>query len=472
MPSTPTSPTTPRNQRRVLSKPLDLETDPNTPIRRLQLHQKCLYERTLPGGAFISAHVNRLQHGYYQSKAIHEPTLDNVFLVSVHFVFHPYNPEKHRFKTAVIKVSLHGADPTEPPETHYRNPLVPMPRILKHAPELMYGSVSPENLQWNFSLSSSLGVSQAPVTASLNPSGSVKTSYKVYHMMSIQGSVRSIQSPLGPDYDIEDAMAVWTLEENILQRSGLPREFDFVLLVHKPNDIEKAYLTVDVDAEVDCWYGVYPKWYTNLGKYMPTQDYTLDFNTDIGQLFLPSDPTRGFNFADLPQPLEQYVQMPGTTYPTDNTAQPQSDDKKPGESKLVNGAHQLRALNAPPTSSPNQSPQSPEAQKAPKSPHTQQPQQSQSPQQQQNSTSPQRRSSQAYASNRHSWAPEAQTLNVRVLLEHSTPPPRSPASRRYSASPVNNLLNNLDGTRQHSIRRRRSQSRLKEYSAQQGTFSH
>jgi hypothetical protein len=131
-----------------------------------------------------------------------------------------------------------------------------------------------------------LGVSQAPVTATLNPNGGMKGSYKVFHMMSVQGSIRSQRSPLGPEYDVEDAMAVWTLEENILQRSGLPREFDFVMLVHKPDDVKNVYLTVDVDAEVDSWFGTYPKWYTSLAKYRPTQDFTIDFNADVGQRFL------------------------------------------------------------------------------------------------------------------------------------------------------------------------------------------
>jgi hypothetical protein len=117
---------------------------------------------------------------------------------------------------------------------------------------------------------------------------------------------------MGSEYDVDDAQAVWTLEENLLQRSGLPREFDFVLLVHKPDDVKIVYLSVDVDAVVGTWFGAYPEWYTNLPKHLPTHDFTLDFNTDIGQRFVPEHPGRGFNFADLPHPLDDYVQMPGT----------------------------------------------------------------------------------------------------------------------------------------------------------------
>lgn len=287
--------------------------DPNIPRKRLHINQKCLYERRLPGKAYISAHVNRLQHGFYKSNVLHEPSIDNVYFVSVHFVFHPHDPESHRFKNAEIEVMIHG-DKNEP--TTRRNPDQSHPRILKHAPELMFGAVSPESLQWNFSLSSSLGVSQAPVSASLNPKAAMKSSYKVFHMMSIQGSVRSMQGPQGSGCNLEDSKAVWTLTENALQKSGLPRDFDFVLLVHKPEDVKHMYMTVNLNAEVGSWFGSYPQWYTNLSQYMPSQDCDISFEHDIGQRFLPSQPGPGYNFANLMHALDDYVMMPGTIYPT------------------------------------------------------------------------------------------------------------------------------------------------------------
>ena len=61
--------------------------------------------------------------------------------------------------------------------------------------------------------------------------------------------------------------------------------------------------------------GSYPKFYMNRKKYRPTQDFHLDFNEDIGQRFLPHT-ARGFNFATLAHPLDEYVIMPGTVYPT------------------------------------------------------------------------------------------------------------------------------------------------------------
>ncbi|KAF1851297.1 uncharacterized protein K460DRAFT_329175 [Cucurbitaria berberidis CBS 394.84] len=413
--------------------------DQNVPKKRFQIHQKCLYERTLPGNAFISAHVNRFQHGYYESSALHESVIGNLYFVSVHFVFHPHDPRSHRFKSAEIKVCVHGDDDhTISYEAPRCRPPTSRPRILKHAPELMFGAVSPENLQWNFSLSSSLGVSQAPVSATVNPTGGMKGSYKVYHMMSIQGSVRSKRSPLGPEYDVEDAMAVWTLEENLLQRSGLPREFDFVLLVQKPDDVKNVYLTVNVDAEIEAWYGTYPRWYANMSRYLPTQDFHLDFNADIGQRFLPSQPGRGFNFASLPRPLDDYVTMPGTVYPTNHT---KNEDDKYGEQKQFRNKiiDDDKAIEA--------SPISPQAQRTPKVPgDPRAPRQNQA-------------QNQNVGQSRHSGVPE--NLNVRVVLEHQYSQASDP--RRFSYSP----LSNLEPTRRPSIRRRKSRSGLKEFGAKQ-----
>lgn len=305
---------------------------------------------------------------------------------------------------------------------------------MKHAPELMFGAVSPESLQWNFSLSSSLGVSQAPVSATVNPSGGMKGSYKVFHMMSVQGSVRSMKSPLGSEFDVEDAMAVWTLEENLLQKSGLPREFDFVMLVHKPDDVKNMYLTVNVDAEVESWFGSYPQWYTNLSRYMPTQDLTLDFNADIGQRFVPAQPGKGFNFGSLPHPLDEYVMMPGTVYPTNDA----NGGSRKNSARLGNIFNEdNKSIVASPTS--------------PKHPSTP-PSGGTRP--------PKRFHGQSSGKERHSWAP--QDLNVRVVLEHQYPQHMA-HPHRDSYSP----LSNQDPSRYPSIRRRKSRTGLKEYGAKQ-----
>ena len=364
-----------------------------------------------------------------------------MYFVSVHFVFHPRDHHYHRFRAATIKVSVRGdaisSTEFEIEKGWYTAPHA-HPRILKHAPELMYGAVSPENLQWNFNLSSSLGVSQAPLSASLNPSGGVKKTYKVYDMMSIQGSLRVLKSPLGPDFDVDDAMAVWTLEENVTQRSGLPREFDFVMLVHKPDSVKKVSMTVDVDATVSSWHGVYPGWYTNLSRFQPNIDSTLDMDTEIGQKFSPEKPARGFNFADLPHALDRYVNMPGTMYPTSES---RSDDRKHGDNSWPRDGDYgpRRSINdyrvsvgAPTASLQSMSPET------------------------QISTWGQRP---GRDSGQHQLIlPD--TLNLKVTLEHAAP--LSPTYRYPGSS-----FTQHDSMRRHSIRRRRSRSGLKEYGVQQ-----
>ncbi|OCL06639.1 hypothetical protein AOQ84DRAFT_390049 [Glonium stellatum] len=405
-----------------------LPKNPNAPDSRYQLQQKCIYERALPGKAYVSAHINRLQHGFYESSATHERPLNNVYFVSVHFVFHPADAISHRFKSATIRIGVHSDfEQSDDPKYHWYYPPSASPRFLKHAPELMYGAVSPENLQWNFSLSSSLGVSQTPVSANLNPSGGVKASYKLYTMMSIQGSLRTLRSPLGLAYDVEDGLAVWTLEENSLQRSGLPREFDFVLLVHRPDDVQDMYLSVDVDSVVDAWFGHYPQWYMNSQSHQPLHRQFLDFQTEIGQKFQPSKLGRGFNFADLPLPLDDYVSMPGTTYPTNDTANSTG-------SRLSQHSSAVQTV------------------------------QSKTHNHQANDDTGHRISSKhssglGNSSNRNSWCPD--TLNVRVLLEHSNS--QSPSSHRYSGSP----RSGQEPLRHRSIRRSKSRTGLNEFSAQQ-----
>lgn len=256
-------------------------------------------------------------------------------------------------------------------------------------------------------------------------------------MMSMQGSIRSKRSPLGPEHDVEDAMAVWTLEENLLQRSGLPREFDFVLLVHKPDDVKNVYLSVNVDAEVESWFGSYPLWYTNLPKYMPTQDFTLDFNADIGQRFLPEQSGRGFNFASLPQSLDEYVIMPGTLYPTNDTRT--NDDMTGGwrrrGGRMKDGSRDIVA--APDRTHPEE-PATPPSRGIPP---------------------PRPVRSESVSDERHGWAPG---LNVRVVLEHQHSQPLSD-HRRHLYAP----LGYQDSSHRPSIRRRKSRNGLKEFSVKQ-----
>ena len=342
--------------------------DPNTPDYRYQINQKLLYERRLPGGSYITAHVQRLQSGFYDSPVVHEDLVDNVRFLAINFVFHPSKNE-NRFKGAEINIALHhnhdatsrdpfnnvpdyarrsiGNEPLPHQHTHATQTsptyggalsrdggLQPhmltrtkaiRPKFLRHAPHILYGSVSPETLNWNFSLAGSLGVSQGPVSASLNPKAGVKSSYKVYEMMEIQGSVRSLRSWFGHQYDVEDGELVWTLDENALQKSGLPREFTFVMLLTKgsgPVDtgLGDVVLDLDIKPKVAGWLGTgtaYPGFIAN--TYRPIHRYTLNLDDEIGQRFEPEIPGRGFNFAQLAASFDDFVFLPGTTSSTSDS---------------------------------------------------------------------------------------------------------------------------------------------------------
>ncbi|KAF2094262.1 hypothetical protein NA57DRAFT_22924, partial [Rhizodiscina lignyota] len=301
--------------------------DPNAPDHRLQLNSKCIYERSLPGGAYITCHIDRLQCGYYDSPSIHEDLIDHVRFLTLHFVFHPASTI-HRFVSATIRASVHnsedsisngshagdGSQHNRPESAQKKKHSGQNPSILRHAPHLLYGSISPETLQWNFNLAGSLGVSEGPANASFNPSGGYKGSYKLYEMMRIQGSSRTWTGRAGPEDDVEDGEVVWTLEENRLQKSGLPREFTFIILLKKGEPETDTVFDIQVDPVISNWVGNYPMWYVNLLPYQPLRKPPIDLETEIGQTFQPCLPGRGYNFANLASSFEDFVALPGTTY--------------------------------------------------------------------------------------------------------------------------------------------------------------
>ncbi|KIW99314.1 uncharacterized protein Z519_00977 [Cladophialophora bantiana CBS 173.52] len=346
------SPLTPRTAARL--------RDPNAPNYRYQVNQKCIYERRLPGGSYITAHVQRLQSGFYDSPVIHEDCIDNVRFLAINFVFHP-SSSTFRFKSAEINIALHHTSEGDKkplqavaglaPKTSHdhgmqiktmSNALVksrdcvhvpsfkpPRPKFLRHAPHLLYGTISPETLNWNFNLAGSLGVSQGPASASFKPSYGVKSSYKIYEMMKIQGSVRTLRSWYGREYDIEDGELVWTLEENKLQKSGLPREFTFVMLLTKGSGgFEQSgdvRLELDVHPKVAGRLGAaYPSLITNLHQYQPFKREILDLDEEIGQVFEPQIKRKGFNFANIASSFDDFVWLPGTAYSTSDGGIPQS----------------------------------------------------------------------------------------------------------------------------------------------------
>ncbi|KAJ5935924.1 hypothetical protein N7454_005222 [Penicillium verhagenii] len=280
--------------------------DPNMSDPRLFVNRPCVYERQLPGGAYITAHVERLQHGFYSSASVADMDAENVDFLAINFVFHPSHTLSHRFKTATIRASVRGSQEMRTSEMHPHGNPPGNPRFLMHAPHLIFGTVSPENMQWSFSLAGSLGISEAPVTASLIPSGSLSRQFRRYEMMRIQGSSRTLKSALGPEYDVESGEIVWSLEENTLQRSGLPREFTFVMLVHKPTADANIKLSLDINPVLDAWFGSYPKMLLSLAKYQPQARRGVNFRREVGQRFEPVDKAGDSTLL----PLRHQVKIP------------------------------------------------------------------------------------------------------------------------------------------------------------------
>ncbi|KAL4898568.1 hypothetical protein BDV59DRAFT_197468 [Aspergillus ambiguus] len=306
--------------------------DPNLANPRLLVNRTCIYERHLPADAYITAHVQRLQHGYYSSPAVSDQDFDHVDFLSINFVFHSPNTLAHRFRAATIRASVHcPRDNTSTTSTTARAPRgssrTHNARFLKHAPHLLYGTVSPETLQWNYSLTGSLGVAELPMMASITPAGGMNGQYRRYEMMRIQGSVRSLASARGRRFDVEAGQVVWTLEENSLQRSGLPREFTFALLIAKPRRDARVHFALDIDPVLQLHCLTYPAWWlTAWPRYRPVPRRPVDFRGEIGQRFEPAAPRErdrndpddarraGFNFAALESSFDDYVHMPGKRF--------------------------------------------------------------------------------------------------------------------------------------------------------------
>ncbi|THC87709.1 hypothetical protein EYZ11_012843 [Aspergillus tanneri] len=316
-PEPPSSSTRPRPSAGTSSE----TTDPNLANPRLLVNRACIYERRLPGDAYITAHVQRLQHGFYSSPAISDQDADHVDFLGISFVFHSPDTMVHRFKAATIRASVSShrdSPPTRNSSLSHpsQKPRTRNPRFLMHAPHLLYGAVSPETLQWSYSLSGSLGVADLPLMASLTPSGGINGRYRRYEMMRIQGSVRSLKSPRGRKFDVEAGEIVWSLEENNLQRSGLPREFTFAMLIQKPRADSRVRFSLEIDPVLQCGCCSYPSWLLGLSKYRPVPRRPVDFRVQVGQRFEPITSEKGFNFATLESSFDGYVRMPGRKFPS------------------------------------------------------------------------------------------------------------------------------------------------------------
>ncbi|KAJ5719664.1 hypothetical protein N7493_007242 [Penicillium malachiteum] len=313
-PSNPPSSSTSHKNRPGKKQKKLLDSNMSNP--RLLLNRPCIYERRLPGNAYITAHIQRLQHGYYSSTTMSDVDARHVDFLAISFVFHATNTQTHRFKSATIRVSIHGEKQRSSSSRSKSDKSQPAnPRFLMHAPHLIFGAVSPETMQWTFSIAGSLGISETPVSASVIPSGSLNKQFRRYEMMRIQGSSRTLKSSRGPRYDVEAGEIFWSLEENNLQRSGLPREFTFVMLIQKQHANNELKFKLDIDPVLQSWYGSYPNLMLSLPSYQPLVRREVDFQQEIGQKFAPiENPDRGFNFAALENTFDDYISMPGRSF--------------------------------------------------------------------------------------------------------------------------------------------------------------
>ncbi|KAI9371481.1 hypothetical protein BJX61DRAFT_534730 [Aspergillus egyptiacus] len=286
------------------------EEDPNIADPRFSINRPCIYERRLPGNAYITAHIHRLQHGFYATPAVSDEDFDHVDFLAVSFVFHSPDTMNHRFKAATIRASLHSAEHEHfrSRHLHGRSSRLKNPIFLMHAPHLLYGTVSPETMQWSYTLAGSLGIAHLPLIASLSPAAGLNGRFKRYEMLRIQGSVRVRDGH-------QASQIVWTLEENTLQRSGLPREFTFAMLIAKPSAGSRVRLELEIEPVLQAWFGSYPLWWLQLLKRYRAVGRNggrgVDLRGSAGQRFRPVVSRRGFNFAALVGCFEDYVDLSG-----------------------------------------------------------------------------------------------------------------------------------------------------------------
>jgi len=188
----------------ALSGILEIKQQENIddPEHKFQVNEQLLFEHEFHGGCYVSAHLQRLQHGIFGDSNIHGAGVMHVTFIVVTFVFHPSISLSHKFQSAIIEVTARSQSD---------EPL----RFVKFAPHLAYGRISTESLKWTFSLGATVGVTKGPVSVAINPSMAHQRDKVLGTMMKIQGSTRS-----APDLGhhkanrITDTRLVWSFEEN------------------------------------------------------------------------------------------------------------------------------------------------------------------------------------------------------------------------------------------------------------------
>jgi hypothetical protein len=128
----------------------------NCPHETYQINEDLLFENEFAGETYVSAHLQRLQHGIYTDPNLHTKHTIYVNFAAITFVMHSSRSLDHRFESAIITIKAKSAND---------EPL----RFLKFVPHQAYGRISSESLKWNFQLGTQIGVNQGPATATVNP---------------------------------------------------------------------------------------------------------------------------------------------------------------------------------------------------------------------------------------------------------------------------------------------------------------
>ena len=95
------------------------------PDHKFQVNHDLLYEREFERGAFVSAHLQRLQNGVFTDSKLHAKDPLHVSFAAITFTFHPVTSSgsaDHRFESAVIEIVAKSNG-------------LPL-RFIKHAPHL------------------------------------------------------------------------------------------------------------------------------------------------------------------------------------------------------------------------------------------------------------------------------------------------------------------------------------------------
>ncbi|RDW89353.1 hypothetical protein BP6252_01385 [Coleophoma cylindrospora] len=261
--------------------------------------------------AFVSASLQRLQHGIYKDPDLElaSTASTDVTLVAVNFVLQPGHATMHRFKRAQITLQAFSTDQTDyNDKPHFegpRNKTLKLLLIVKFAPHIVSGRVSTESLHWNFALGATVGVT-VPLTANINPQTTFDKTKVVNAMMKIQGSTRSSMSPMATNDTalVPSSKLVWSFEENKSQRSGLPREFTFVFLVEQPVAEAALKLRIGIVPVISCDPANFVKRHCT-HSHAEVWNVSQWLDKEVGQAF-----PQGFNFATIER-FEDLVELPG-----------------------------------------------------------------------------------------------------------------------------------------------------------------